>query len=189
MRRSVFILTAVWAFGLSAQDPVSQPRDKEIEAIMARVEGREQKPEFEINYEIEPGNEDEKAMIDALDQYLRLLAEDDVQATYDMLWSVYRKVVRFSDYAKKDRVAPHNASVVRAWYDGDCALFRGSMVANTGTAMGVMRIPLKVHIFKEEGGWRVYKNPYEVAGFMNPKGRNIKPPCSFYDRDEKNETN
>jgi len=184
MRTSLTLLLIAVTASLTAQEPVSQPRDKEIEEIMARVEGKESKPKFEIIYEIEGHNENEKSMIAALDRYLNYLAESDIQASYAMLWSGYRKAVRFSDHAKKDAVEPHIARVTRAWYEGDCALFRGTLKADTGTAMGVMRIPLKIHIFKEEGEWRVYQNPYEVGGFMNPKGRQIKPPCSFYDEDD-----
>jgi len=167
---------------LFAQDSVSKERDAEIAAIMARVEARDEQQELTIVYEVKAENEDQQKMIDALDTYLGILGEDDVMAAYNMLCNVYRKEVSFSDYAKKDRLTYHEVTVQRAEFDGDCALFRGSAKADTGTAMGVMRVPIKVHIFQEDGQWHVYKNPYEVAGFMNPKGRSIKPPCSFYDK-------
>ena len=179
MRIWFVMMLLVSSLAVTAQSNVSKTGDKDLEKLVNKVEGRQKdkKPIFAMNYT--PENDLEKEVVAAVEKYWKSMIDEDIVTSYAMMSDVYRKAVSFSDYAKQNRITLKHVEVNNIQFKGECARATGWMKGNTNTPMGTIKLAMKLFISKEGDEWHVYKNPYEVGGMTLPKGRNIKPPCTF----------
>jgi len=173
-----FILLTGWT-SLVAQPPVTPKRDKDLEALMKRVESRAPK-EIKFVHKYTAESDTQKMIIGQVVRYWNALGADKLDESYAMMSDGYRKAISFSTYAKMKRIGINEVTIETLdVVDDKCARVRGTMWGNVGAPIGMMRVPMAIFIFKEGENWHVYQNPYNQGGFKLPMAASFKVPCRF----------
>ncbi len=183
MKFAALAIMAWLGFAAWAQEPVSSEYDAEIQSLIDKVESKDrEKAEF-IN-EYKPENELQKKVSQTAERYVRALVEEDWDTSYSLLNNAYRDKITLAEYRGHKRLESKKGIMKEVLFEGDaCALARVQFWGDAPGGMGLLKIPLKVFMFIEDGEWRVFRNPYENhMGVSHPRGRHIKYPCDFSNR-------
>lgn len=180
MRYLLFGLIIAWQVAGWAQVPVSESGDKEMEALMHKVENTSNKGgSYSSSYKVDTANPAQVEVAEFSEKYFKAMMSEDLTATYQMMSKDYREAVSLQNYLRKDHVKLISVELANVEFGTDtCARLLGNTRSVAGR-LGEINIPLKLRIFKEDGKWVVYSNPYEQVGFTLPKAKNIKYPCEF----------
>lgn len=159
------------------QTTVSGSDDSEMAALIRKTEAVKRKKEL-VN-DLQSNSDFESGAIKEFERYYQAMLTQDVNTMYSMMSDVYRKAVDYNAYLQKERYQVDEVHLEKVQFGGEtCALVRGYMMANT-SQLGVLKLPVKLCLFREGDAWHVYANPYETLMFTLPEGKNMKSPCSF----------
>ncbi len=163
-----------------AQVPVSQTGDKEMEALMNKVEKTTEKGgTYTSVYQVDASIPSQVEVAEFSEKYFKAMIADDLTSTYQMMSKDYRAAVSLQNYLRKDHIKLLSVELAKVEFGTDtCARLLGSTRSVAGR-LGEVAIPLRLRIFKEDGKWVVYSNPYEQVGFTLPKAKDIVFPCEF----------
>ena len=151
--------------------------DPEIQNLINKVEGPSSSGEVESL--VKPETDLERELNEVFLKYWTAMANNNQMAVYEMMSSDYQKVISLTSHLKRKRLSIHKGQINSVETSGDdCALAIGYIWGNSSNLGDNLRIPIKVIMFKEQGDWRVYKNPYENAmGLTLPGSKKFKRPC------------
>lgn len=181
MRYVVLLCFGVCFLLVMAQEPVTRGGDTGLEALINKVEGapkEEGATKVTVSFKQDEDKEWQGEAVNMVKAYYQSMVDDDLIAAYEMMSSDYRKVVKLQSFLKKDRVRLDAVKIDNFEFSGEeCARVMGSGKGLAGNRLGNMDLPLKLRIFKEDGKWVVYSNPYKMMGMTLPQSKDIKYPC------------
>jgi hypothetical protein len=168
------VMTPLWS---QSEEYKPNQYDSEIQQIIRNVEGEQQ--EILVENLVKAETELEAEVGEYFTRYWTAMANNDQAGVYAMMSRAYQDVVSLSSHLKRKRLAVKKGQINSIEIAGeDCALAIGYIWGSSSSLGDNLRIPIKVFLFKEEGDWRVFKNPYENAmGLTLPGAKKFKQPC------------
>lgn len=179
MRTMILLTLCVLNLACFGQEAVSTTSDKVVTKKTDKVRTAEKpKPGLTINYK--PGDKaHEKEVFDFVKRYYKAYLEGDLVFLYNAMSKQYRDTVNMRSYLTKKQIVSKTLIVDDIRYEGDsCALVVGTQSGASDSRLSGMTLPLKLRLFKEDGKWVIFSNPYQMMGFMGPKGKDFVYPCT-----------
>ena len=177
----ILLIACIVPQAFSQKKDVSPAYDNDIQKIINKVEGK-QEVSTTVENNFKPETEAQKELNKEIESYWNALLKEDFVTTYSMMCKGYQDVVSLSKYLSKRRLKPSKGLIRSVEFKGeDCVRVKGYLWGADGaSAMGTLKVPLHRVMFKEDGKWKIFENPYRnLMGITPPKARKFKAPCEF----------